>query len=63
MGVRRKARELALQMLFEHDVAGTAPADMFQRSEDLRNASESAFSGRIYEDIAESHQLLRWHRL
>lgn len=26
-------------MLFEHDVAGTAPADMFQRSEDLRNAS------------------------
>ena len=41
MGVRRKARELALQMLFEHDVAGTTPADMFQRSEDLRNASES----------------------
>jgi N utilization substance protein B len=28
-------------MLFEHDVAGTAPADMFERSEDLRNASES----------------------
>ena len=40
MGVRRKARELALQMLFEHDVAGTAPTDMFQRSDDLRNAPE-----------------------
>lgn len=40
MGVRRKARELALQMLFEHDVAGASPADMFERSEDLRNASE-----------------------
>ena len=40
MGARRKARELALQMLFEHDVAGTAPTDMFQRSDDLRNAPE-----------------------
>lgn len=40
MGARRKARELALQMLFEHDVAGTEPTAMFQRSEDLRNAPE-----------------------
>ena len=40
MGARRKARELALQMLFENDVAGTAPTDMFQRSDDLRNAPE-----------------------
>ncbi len=40
MGARRKARELALQMLFEHDVAGTAPDDMFQRSDDLRGAPE-----------------------
>lgn len=40
MGARRKARELALQMLFENDVAGTAPADMFQRSDDFRNAPE-----------------------
>ncbi|HEU5250514.1 MAG TPA: transcription antitermination factor NusB [Thermoanaerobaculia bacterium] len=40
MGARRKARELALQMLFEHDVAGTAPDDMFQRSDDLRSAPE-----------------------
>lgn len=40
MGARRKARELALQMLFEYDVTGTAPADMFQRSEDLKKAPE-----------------------
>ncbi|HEX9147730.1 MAG TPA: transcription antitermination factor NusB [Thermoanaerobaculia bacterium] len=40
MGARRKARELALQMLFEHDVAGTAPDDMFRRSGDLHKVSE-----------------------
>jgi N utilization substance protein B len=40
VGARRKARELALQMLFEYDVTGTAPADMFARSEDLKNAPE-----------------------
>jgi N utilization substance protein B len=40
VGARRKARELALQMLFEYDVTGTAPADMFQRSEDLKKAPE-----------------------
>jgi transcription antitermination protein NusB len=38
VGARRKARELALQMLFEHDVTGTTPDDMFQRSDDLKNA-------------------------
>jgi transcription antitermination protein NusB len=40
VGARRKARELALQMLFENDVAGTAPDDMFRRSDDLQNAPE-----------------------
>jgi transcription antitermination protein NusB len=40
VGARRKARELALQMLFEHDVAGTAPDDMFRRSGDLHKVSE-----------------------
>ena len=40
MGARRKARELALQMLFEHDVTGTTPDDMFRRSEDLKHAPE-----------------------
>jgi len=36
MGARRKARELALQMLFENDVAGTDPQEMFRRSADLQ---------------------------
>ena len=40
MGARRKARELALQMLYEHDVSGTEPQEMFRRSEDLQKASE-----------------------
>ena len=35
MGARRRARELALQMLYEHDLAGTEPTEMFDRS-DLR---------------------------
>jgi len=38
MGARRKARELALQMLFENDVAGTRPDEMFRRSSDLQKA-------------------------
>ena len=40
MGARRKARELALQMLYEHDVSGTEPQEMFRRSDDLKNAPE-----------------------
>jgi pimeloyl-ACP methyl ester carboxylesterase len=39
MGVRRKARELALQMLFENDVTGTAPEEMFERSADLQKSA------------------------
>ncbi|MDQ5858663.1 MAG: transcription antitermination factor NusB [Acidobacteriota bacterium] len=60
MGVRRKARELALQMLFEHDVAGTTPEDMFQRSEDLRNASEglSDFTKRLVSGTLEHRDAL-----
>jgi transcription antitermination protein NusB len=38
MGARRKARELALQMLFENDVAGTRADEMFRRSADLQKA-------------------------
>ena len=40
MGARRKARELALQMLYEHDVSGTEPQEMFLRSDDLQKAPE-----------------------
>lgn len=40
MGSRRKARELALQMLFENDVAGTDAPTMFSRSPDLAKAPD-----------------------
>ena len=40
MGARRKARELALQMLYENDVSGTQPDEMFRRSADLNTAPE-----------------------
>ena len=44
MGARRKARELALQMLFENDVSGTEPDEMFSRSADLAKSSEGVGS-------------------
>lgn len=60
MGARRKARELALQMLFEHDVAGTTPNDMFQRSEDLKNAPEGVrdFTKRLVSGTLEHREAL-----
>jgi transcription antitermination protein NusB len=44
MGARRKARELALQMLFENDISGTEPAEMFSRSADLARSPEGTGS-------------------
>jgi N utilization substance protein B len=41
MGARRRARELALQMLFENDLTGTAPEDMFSHFQEWRHAAES----------------------
>jgi N utilization substance protein B len=58
-------------MLFEHDVAGTTPDDMFQRSQDLRSASEGTrnFTKRLVSGTLEhrdaldaiiSHQADHW---
>jgi N utilization substance protein B len=60
VGARRKARELALQMLFENDVAGTSPADMFQRSTDLQNVSEGLrnFTKRLVAGTLEHRETL-----
>jgi len=60
VGARRKARELALQMLFEHDVAGTTPDDMFQRSEDLKKGSEGIrdFTKRLVSGTLEHRESL-----
>lgn len=71
MGARRKARELALQMLFENDIAGTAPEEMFQRSADLhksapglREFTERLVSGTLAHrdalDALISHQADHW---
>ena len=41
MGSRRRARELALQMLFENDLSGTAPEEMFLQFQEWNQAAES----------------------
>jgi transcription antitermination protein NusB len=60
MGVRRKARELALQMLYENDVSGTAPAEMFGRSEELRKAPQGLrdFTERLVSGTLENREKL-----
>ncbi len=37
-GRRRKSRELALQLLYQHDLAGTGPEEMFLRTEEFSTA-------------------------
>lgn len=37
-GRRRKARELALQLLYQHDIAGTPPEEMFRSTEEYAEA-------------------------
>jgi transcription antitermination protein NusB len=60
MGARRKARELALQMLYENDVAGTTPAEMFGRSEELRKAPQGLrdFTERLVSGTLENREKL-----
>jgi N utilization substance protein B len=41
MGSRRRARELALQMLFENDLTGAPPEEMFLHFQEWRHAAES----------------------
>ena len=41
MGARRKARELALQMLYQHDVSGNAPDMIISTFEDLQKSKEN----------------------
>jgi N utilization substance protein B len=40
MGSRRRARELALQMLFQNDITGAPPDEMFRYFPEWSNASE-----------------------
>src|SRR6186713_1234113 len=54
MGARRKARELALQMLFQHDMSGNQPDQIIDTFEELqkskpntREFAEKIFRGTI----------------
>jgi N utilization substance protein B len=42
VGVRRRGRELALQMLYQHELAGTDPETIFTSFEELRDAPPEA---------------------
>ena len=50
MGARRKARELALQMLFQYDLAGNDPRLIIETFEDLHRVRENvrAFAEMIF---------------
>jgi N utilization substance protein B len=50
MGARRKARELALQMLFQHDMAGNEPDAIIGTFEDLQKSKPNTreFAERIF---------------
>lgn len=39
MGVRRRGRELALQMLYQHELSGSVPEEMAGRFEELEQVS------------------------
>lgn len=50
MGARRKARELALQMLFQHDMAGNEPDMIIATFEDLQKSKPNTreFAEKIF---------------
>jgi N utilization substance protein B len=50
MGARRKARELALQMLFQHDMSGNEPGMIIETFEDLQKSKPNTreFASRIF---------------
>jgi N utilization substance protein B len=50
MGARRKARELALQMLYDHDVSGNPPDAIILHFDDLQKAKPNTreFATRVF---------------
>ena len=50
MGARRKARELALQMLFQHDMSGNAPDAILDTFEELQKSKPNTreFATKIF---------------
>ena len=65
MGARRKARELALQMLFQHDLSGNAPDAIIATFEELQKSKSNTrdFATKIFrgtvEHIASIDEMLK----
>jgi N utilization substance protein B len=55
MGARRKARELALQMLFQHDMSGNAPDQIIATFEELQKSKPNTreFATKIFRGTVE----------
>lgn len=58
MGARRKARELALQMLYQHDLSGNTPDMIVSTFEDLQKSKLNTreFATRIFKGTVENLQ-------
>ncbi|MFZ2491137.1 MAG: transcription antitermination factor NusB [Thermoanaerobaculia bacterium] len=55
MGARRKARELALQMLFQHDLSGNSPDAIIATFEELQKSKSNTrdFATKIFRGTVE----------
>ncbi|HEV7923279.1 MAG TPA: transcription antitermination factor NusB [Thermoanaerobaculia bacterium] len=58
MGARRKARELALQMLFQHDLSGNEPEMITSTFEDLQKSKPNTreFAVKIFQGTVDHLQ-------
>jgi N utilization substance protein B len=56
MGARRKARELALQMLFQHDMSGNQTAEIIATFEELQKSKPNTreFATKIFQGTVEN---------
>ena len=56
MGARRKARELALQMLYQHDLSGNPPDTIIMTFEDLQKSKPNTreFAMRVFKGTVDN---------
>jgi N utilization substance protein B len=56
MGARRKARELALQMLYQHDLSGNSPDTILDTFEELQKSKPNTreFATRIFKGTVDN---------
>jgi N utilization substance protein B len=56
MGARRKARELALQMLYQHDLSGNTPEAIVSTFEDLQKSKPNTreFATKIFQGTVDN---------